>query len=519
MKKLLLIISLLLIGISSFSQQSTSTFIFPDSAGWNIVNENQHVTFQVKTTHHHASQIHFSLEGADGLGIEFDSLGNFSWTPSFDLVDRVEKTKDVMVIFQQMLPDGKRDRREVTFIVRHVNRPPVVEELPVVYVKQSSTNTYQIPSDFVFDPDGDPLVFKTSLSTMPEGSALSSQGMFTWRVSRTQFMSLRSNPMTIEFTVQDQPDKAETSGNLKVAQTQLDLAPEILIVPGDSLFTIKEDEILNLKLYFSDPNGDDDVKNVGLITSDKRIPQAALKENTPLQYEFTWSPGYDFVDDTQTAVTSDLIFYSLDRSNNRTQKKVRVKVADTENLIKKDAHQFQKYRSNLVDAMVLIQQLDVNQKKLNSDYKKAKKGKKNRSIINASLGAVTGATPAVINDQQSAKVVAGVGGTTVLTFGTLEATEVIGRSKEGILEKIKLSIDLRNKIQSSGDEFARKYAAKVQRRSPEFEKDIEKFRTVLSDQRIVLLELDAYARNNKVDDRDIKRIFVDYVDEQKDSKN
>ena len=518
MKKLQLIISLFLGGFTAFSQQN-STFIFPDSSGWNILNENQQVRFQVKTTHHHPSKVHFTLEGADGLGVEFDSLGRFSWKPSFDLVDRVEKSKDVMLIFQQLLPDGKRERREVTFIVRHVNRPPVVEELPVVYVKQSSTNTYQIQSDFVYDPDGDPIVFKTSLSMMPEGSALSSQGVFTWKLSRTQFTSLRSAPVMIDFTVQDQPDKAETPGKLKIAQTQLDLAPEILIVPGDSIFTIKEDEILNLKLYFSDPNGDDDVKTVGLLTSDKRIPQAALKENTPLQYEFTWSPGYDFVDDTQTAVTSDLIFFSLDKSNNRTQKKVRVKVADTENLIKKDAHQFQKYRSNLVDAMVLIQQLDINQKKLNSDYKKAKKGKKNRSIINASLGAVTGATPAVINDQQSAKVVAGVGGTTVLTFGTLEATEVIGRSKEGILEKIKLSIDLRNKIQSSGDEFARKYSPKAQRRSPEFEKDIEKFRTTLSDQRIVLLELDAYSRNGRIDDKDIKKVFVDYVDEQKDSKN
>jgi uncharacterized FAD-dependent dehydrogenase len=181
-------------------------------------------------------------------------------------------------------------------------------------------------------------------------------------------------------------------------------------------------------------------------------------------------------------------------------------------MIKKDALQFQKYRSNLVDALILLQQLDIDQKKLNGDYKKAKKGKKNRSIVNASLGAVTGATPAVINDTQSAKVVAGVGGTTVLTFGTLEATEVIGRSKEGILDKIKLCIDLRNKIQSTGDEFARKYALKISRRSAEFEKDIEKFRAALSDQRIVLLELDAYSKNTRVDDRDIKRFFVDYVE-------
>jgi hypothetical protein len=513
-KNILLIACFVVTTVTSYSQNAASSFIFPDSTGWNILNENQTLRFDVKSTHQN-QEVYYSLEGAAGLAVEFDSLGHFRWTPSFDLVDRVQKSKDITLIFQQTLPDGKRERRDVTFIVRHINRPPVVEELPIVYVKQSNLNTYQIQSDFVYDPDGDPLVFRSILSQMPEGSALSQAGAFTWNPSRTQFAALKNQQLSVDFIVQDQPEKAETQGKLKIAQTQLDLPPEIMIVPGDTLFNIKEDEILNLKLYVSDPNGDDDVRNMGMLTADKRVPQTILKENTQLQSEVTWTPGYSFVDDTQTAVTTELTFYALDKSNNRTQRKVKVRVADAENLIKKDAHQFQKYRSNLVDAMILAQQLDDNQKKLNNDYKKAKKGKKNRSIVNASLGAVTGFTPVIVDDPNNAKVVAGIGGTTVLTFGTLEATEVIGRSKEGILEKIKISIDLRNKIQSIGDDFARKYALKVTRRSPEFEKDIEKFRAALNDQRIVLLELDAYNKTKMVEDKDIKKVFVDYVEEQK----
>lgn len=519
MKHLFLIAFLGFAGLTAFcqnAQTASPSFIFPDSTGWNVVNEGQHVQFTVKSTHN-SSKIYYSVEGADGLGIQFDSTGLFTWTPSFDLVDRVQKTRDITLIFQQALHDGKRERKEVTFIVRHVNRPPVVEELPVLYVRQSSANNYQIPSELVYDPDGDPLVFRSNQTVLPEGAAFSQQGLFTWKPSRTQFTSLKNNPMVIEFAVQDQPDKLETTGKIRIAQTQLDLPPDILIVPGDTVVSIKEDEILNLKIYVSDPNGDDDVRTVGLITGDKRIPQAALKENTALQYELTWSPGYEFVEDTQPPVKTDLTIFALDKSNNRSQKKITVRVSDAENLIKKDAHQFQKYRTNLVDAVILLQQLDQNQKKLNADYKKAKKGKKNRSIVNASLGAVTGATPAVVDNPQNAKVIAGIGGTTVLTFGTLEATEVIGRSKEGILEKIKITIDLRNKIQGAGDEFARKYALKATRRSPEFDKDIEKFRTALADQRIVLLELDAYSRGLRIDDKDIKKYFVDFVEEQKDS--
>jgi hypothetical protein len=496
----------------SHGQNGGSAFVFPDSAGWNILQENHELKFRVKTTR--PEQARFSMEGIGDSGIQFDTLGNFRWKPSFDFADRVAKTKEITVIFDATWPDNKRERQPVTFTVHHVNRPPVVEDLPIFYVKQSTSNTYQIAPEYVYDQDGDPLVFKSIQSQMPEGSSLSSLGQITWTPSRGQFYGLKNNPLFIEFIVQDQPDKAETRGKLKIAQTQQDLPSEILIVPGDSLFTIKEDETLNLKIYISDPNGDDNVSNAGFVSNDKRVPMNALKGNTQLQYEFTWSPGYDFVDDTQGSLTTALTFYVLDKSSNRTQRRIKIKITDAENLIKKDAHLFQKYRSNLVEAYLLIQQLDANQKKLNQDYKKARKGKKNRSILNASLGAVTGLSPIVIEGDQS-KVVSGVGGTTVMTLGTLEATEVIGRSKETIMDKIKNGIDIRNRTQAAADEFARKYSLKLSRRGTEFDKDIEKLRAALNDQRIVLLELDAYSKNtSRVEDKDLKKTFLDYAGEE-----
>src|SRR6187549_2191624 len=139
-------------GSSAFCQNAQTpapSFIFPDSTGWNVVNEGQHVRIQVKSTHQ-SGKVYYSMEGADGLGMQFDSTGLFDWTPSFDLVDRVQKSRDVTVIFQQALADGKRERKEVTFIIRHVNRPPVVEELPVLYVRQSAANTYQLPPELVY---------------------------------------------------------------------------------------------------------------------------------------------------------------------------------------------------------------------------------------------------------------------------------------------------------------------------------------------------------------------------------
>jgi hypothetical protein len=492
--------------------QNGHELIFPDSADWTMISEGKTLNLKVRASHPETFQ-QFSIETTQSLGIQFDSTGNFRWAPSFSIVNRVEQQKDFTIFFEGRWADGKRDRKAITFTVKHVNQPPIVEEIPVFYVKQSTRNTYQIPSEYISDLDGDPLVFRVIPSQLPEGATLSSQGQLIWTPSRSQFNSLKNNPVTIEFIVQDQPDKAEAKGKIRIAQTQLDLPPELLIVPGDSVFTIREDETLNLKIYISDPNGDENVRSAGIISSDLRIVPDVLKENTPLQYEFTWLPGYDFVEETQKKLSVEITFFVLDKSNNRIQRKIHIHITDTENVQERDAHQHQKYRANLLSAVLLIRELDENQKKLNEDYKKAKKGKKKRSVVNASLGAVTGFSPLFLEPEQS-QIVSGVGGTTVLTLSTLEATEVIGKSKDDIMDKIKISIDIRNKVQSIGDEFARKYALKSTRREADFEKEIEKLRMAVTDQRIVLLELDAYKKSiPKIDDKDIKKTFPDFAEE------
>lgn len=494
--------------------QGTHDLIFPDSVGWNILSENQDLSFWVRTTGER--QPKFGMEGMDNNGIFFDTLGNFHWKPSYDLVGRVEKTKDFTVIFQATWPDGRRVRKPVTFTVNHVNRPPVVEELPMFYVKQSTHNSYQFSSDYVYDPDGDPLVFKPVMEKMPEGANLTSQGLLTWGTSRTQFNQLKKEHLIVEFIVQDQPDKAETIGKVRVAPTQQDLPPEILIVPGDTTAAIKEDETLNLKIYISDPNGDDNVKNASFITNDKRLHISVLKENTPLQYEFTWTPGYAFVEEVQKQVDVEITFFAFDKTNNRAERKMTIRVTDAENLIEKDAHQYKKYRDNLVEAVLLLGDLDGNQKRLNHDYKKAKKGKKNRTIVNASFGAISGFS-SIIFEPDQAKVVGGVGGTTILTLGTLEAAEVIGKSRQDIMDKIKTNIEIRNKIQSSADDFARRFALKSSRRSPDFEKEIDKLRLAMNDQRIVLLEMDAEdkgARQAKITNKDLKKNFLDFSEQE-----
>jgi hypothetical protein len=502
---------LLLLFLAACFAANGQRLIFPEGDQWRLPFEGTETAFKVTTDTAVAPK--FSLEGNDGFGIKFDTAGNFSWQPSFDLVDRLEKSKEITVMFQGEWKNGKKVRKPITFIITHKNRPPEVEELPVFYVKQAAPNQYQISADYVKDPDGDPLTYKSVLTAMPEGASMSSLGLITWTPSRNQFLALKTNPTYIEFIAQD-PDKAEAKGRIKLSQTQLDLPPDLLIVPADSVYNIKEDERVNIKLYVTDPNGDENVSNVGFVCNDDRVPKSALRENSTVQFEFTWSPGYYFVEEAEKMREIDFIFFALDKSSNRVQRRVKVRVNDTENLDEKDKFLYAKYRASLVQARALIVQLDENHDKLNRQYKQAKKGKKQRALVNAGLGATTGIGPVVINSPNDAKVVTAIGGTGVMTLGTLEATEVIGKSKSDILDKMKLNVEIRNQLQVEGDNFARKYGLKSARRTKDFEADREKLLPIINNQKLVMLELDASRPSMpNYDTKDIKNTFPDFADE------
>ena len=133
--------------------------------------------------------------------------------------------------------------------------------------------------------------------------------------------------------------------------------------------------------------------------------------------------------------------------------------------------------------------------------------------MNASLGAATGLSPLVL-ETEPAQVVSGVGGTAVLTMGTLEATEVIGKSKNEILDKQKINIEIRNQLQVEADNFARKYALKSTRRNKDFDVDREKLLPILNNQKLVILELEADKSSYpNYSNKELKKSFPDFAEE------
>lgn len=484
--------------------------VFPDPLSWGRVEEGNTLTFTVQLSEP-VGIAKFSLEGGSDLEMVMDSTGKFSWTPSFDLVDRITGQKDFSVIFHATLADGKRFRHPATFRVFHVNRAPVTEELPVFYVKQGVPNSYQIGTVHVFDPDGDPIIARARESTLPEGATLTSLGLLQWTPSRTQFNALRNAPVTIEVIVQDQPAKLESIAKILIKQTQQDLPPNLFLVPGDSLFTINENEVVYLKLYVADPNGEESIDHVDFVSSDVAIPQSVLKANSITQREFTWVPGYDYVNDVIKKKETTFTFFVVDKSNNRAQRRVRVTVVDTENVELRDKVLTQKYVQSITSAYNLIQLLDKTHEDLDKAYKRARKGKKNRTILNASLGAVTGLSPIVLPTEQS-KTVSVVGGTSVLTLNSLEAGQVIGKNSGEYQSQIKTNRDLRNQLQLKGNYFTRKYALKANRRGQEFELDRDDLARLVNSDAVASLRLPASPQPAPTSDQ-IRKVFADYGEE------
>lgn len=499
---------------ASHSIASPLKLSFPNQPGWNVLKEGQKLEFEVKASGGTGSRFTYALPQGRIEGIEFDSLGRFSWTPSYDFVDRLSGGRTIQLLFEARNEKDESVRQVIDFRVEHVNRPPIIGELKPFYVQYNTQNTYTIESSVVKDEDNDPIVFVPIMDAMPEGAKLSEQGEFTWKPYLSQFNNLREKPIFIEFYVEDQPAKARTKGSFKVAVTQQDLPPSIQMIPSQKRFKLKEGATVDLMFQLYDPNGESNLASFNFVSGNASIPASALVKNTLSQYEFIWKPGYDFVKDPLDSLSFDITFFVMDKSNKREERTVTFTILEAINEAEIDQKFYNEYRSSLLRAWDLIEQLKQAEEDLKKKYKRAIRGKKGRSLTNASLGAVTGISPVVIEEPTTSKKVTTVGGTMVMTIGTLEATEVIGRSTKDLIERLNYIMEKRNELQTKGDVFARKYALKSSRRKPEFMKDADEFVALMNLKGLVALELDATWQNKaKPTDNNITKTFKDFSPE------
>jgi hypothetical protein len=483
----------------------------PAQPAWSHLQEGQKIEFNLKAAGGTGSKITYALVHGKAEGMDLDSTGRFTWTPAFDFVDRLTPNKTIQVLFEVRNEKDEFVSKEAEFKVWHVNRPPLVADLKPFYVRYNVVNTYTVDASIVKDEDNDPLVFIPIPDQMPEGAKMSAQGEFSWKPSVTQYNQIKSKPLNIEFYVEDQPAKSRTKGKFKIEATQMDLAPEISIVPKTTAIRYNENAAVNLRFYLSDPNGDNDIATFSFVSENPSVPKSALVQNTPNQYEFIWTPGYDFVKDPLDSVSFNINFFVIDKSQKKDERQVQVTILNTVNEEEKDRKLYSEYRTSLVRAWDLLEQLKETEKDLKKKFNRARKGKKGRSVVNASMGAASGLSPVVIQTPSTQKIVSTVGGTTVMTMGTLEATEVIGRSTKDLLDRVNYVMEKRHEIQTKGDILARKYALKSSRRRPEFIRDLDEFVAAMNLKGLVALELDAgWENKQKATDAQISKTFKDF---------
>lgn len=485
---------------------------FPTEPGWNVLQEGQKIEFEVLASGGSDSSFTYKITQGKLEGMHFDSTGLFYWTPGYDFVERLNtEGRTIQLLFEARNKSDESISQVVDFKVNHVNRPPVIGELKPFYVRYNTQNTYTIESSAVNDEDNDPVEFVPVVGAMPEGSKLTSQGEFSWKPSLTQFNQLRKKPVILEFYVEDQPSKARTKGSFKIEVTQQDLPPSIQMVPSQKRFRYDEDATVNLMFRLYDPNGENDIASFSFISENTGVPANALVKNTPSQYEFIWKPGYDFVKDPLDSITFDITFFVIDKSNKQEERKVTFSIKNVINEVEIDQKLYKEYRATLIRAWDLMEQLKEAEKDLKKKYNRARKGKKGRSLTNASLGAVTGIAPVIVEEPATSKKITTIGGTTVMTIGTLEATEVIGRSTKDLVERLNYVIEKKNELQTKGDIFARKYALKSSRRKSEFMKDVDELVAVMNLKGLVALELDAGWKNKaKPTNENIAKTFKDF---------
>jgi len=487
--------------------------ILPAGNEWQKINEGEKLEFKVTVVGGQDQNYTYSiLNSNQDLKYFIDSSGVVQWIPSFNLVGRLEKEKSFPLTIEVTNDSNQVARETVDILVAHINRPPDVGDLKNMYVKYNEENTYQIDMNTVNDPDEDPLVFRSIPQIMPEGASLTENGVFTWKPSLRQFNRLKNEPIELGFIVEDQPYKDQAKGSFNILITQMDLPPEITMIPKYDHITTKENETVNLKFFLSDPNGDEDIQEFNLVSEDLRVKGDNLVKNARTQYEFIWEPGYDFVRDVEDSVTFDLNFYVVDGAYLRDEHQVKITVVDTENQEKIDAGLYTQYRTALVRVWDLYAQLSEKEDEYYKKLKKARKGKTTLAITDASLGAVTALSPVLIENQNNQKLVSGIGGTTVMTMGTLEAADVIAKSPSEIIQRLNRVIEKKNELLMHGNVFARRYNTTLNRRDKDFIKDTENLLSRLIIKDVATLELNAGWQNNKkAKDEILRNVFPDFV--------
>ncbi len=73
---------------------------FPRRSGWNVVREDEALNIKLSATGGLDQRYSYRVLNGEAVGLSYDTLGNVYWKPSYDVVDRLEESKKIPLIFE-----------------------------------------------------------------------------------------------------------------------------------------------------------------------------------------------------------------------------------------------------------------------------------------------------------------------------------------------------------------------------------------------------------------------------------
>ena len=268
----------------------------PIAIAW--MEENQKVAIDLDAYDPDDEKIEFFAESLpNGASLE----GNkFEWVTDYNTVQKesgLEKALDKFHLlykpFKIFFIAKSKDaevKQSVLMMVKDVNRPPVLEDIPPITVNEGEEVVIE-PN--AIDPDGDNITYSYSgwISVNRYKTNYDDAGIY--RVKVTAFDGFLSNERYVTITVND-VNRAPVFKEIREIE-------------------IKENEKLELELFASDPDGD-----FVNISAESLPGNATIKDNV-----FMWVPDYETVNDDFEVMN---VYFEANDGKNETIKDVNITV-------------------------------------------------------------------------------------------------------------------------------------------------------------------------------------------------
>ena len=245
-----------------------------DEVAVSSVNENDSLTFLISGSDPDKEDEGKLVFKSDQMpsGAVFNAEGQeYNWVPGY------EQSGEYEVVFTIVDPSGLESKKTAKISVKHVNRPPKLEEITNQAVNENTLLTFKV---IATDPDNeDQARLKVAASDLPEGATFDDQNTFSWTPTYDQ-----SGEYTVKFTLTDGAG-GQDEITVPIVVTHVNRPPVFEEIAAQ---TVDENKLLTFTVKFSDP----DVEDKDNITlSAEFLPGGATFD--PATAVFSWTPTYD----------------------------------------------------------------------------------------------------------------------------------------------------------------------------------------------------------------------------------